>query len=303
MIVRMILKLNPEHPLVWRSPDTIQLGVDHPVVVVDRVTPAIEIMLLALQAGVPQSGLYMLGAEGGADRHAITAFLKLIRPALLVPAHDRHHPEPHGPPHHTDETAGAELMTRNTPGVVHIDGIGQSVDRLRSAMGDLGILVTGEPPGEGPDDADLVVMFGHYVFDPERHGRWLRRDIPHLPVLFGDSGARIGPLVEPGNGPCLFCVELERSDADPAWPAIAAQLVRRRPPAESVRLSLTVVAQVAALVDDHLAGRTNRLRAKSLGVDHGGRVTQRLHQLHERCGCNDLAALAHLTPDTTRISA
>ncbi|WP_157509460.1 hypothetical protein [Glaciibacter superstes] len=281
----MILKLNPEHPLVWRSPDTIQLGIDRPVAVVDRVTPAIEVMLFALQAGVPRSGLYMLGEEAGADHSTITAFLKQLRPALVAPAHERHH---------AIEAARAIVKS------VHIDGAGQSANRLRGALGELGIPVC--PDGEA-DEADLVVLFGYYVFDPERHRRWLRRDIPHLPVLFGDNGARIGPMVEPGDSPCLFCVELERADTDPAWPAIAAQLLTRHPPAESVRLSLDVVARVAALVDDHLAGRTNRLRAHSLGVDPNGHVTRHVHRVHERCGCGVLPGLATLTPDSSRRSA
>ena len=92
------------------------------------------------------------------------------------------------------------------------------------------------------------MLVGHYVLEPARHRRWLRRDIPHLPVVFSDGEIRVGPLVEPGHGPCLYCLELARVDEDPAWPAIACQLVGRDAPTETARASIDVATHVAGLV-------------------------------------------------------
>lgn len=91
------------------------------------------------------------------------------------------------------------------------------------------------------DDPELVVLVGAWVLAPAEHGVWLRRDVPHLPVVVGDD-VIVGPLVRPGAGPCLHCVDLARRDADPAWPAIATQLHGRPAPV----LSRTAVAEAAA---------------------------------------------------------
>src|SRR5690606_13892242 len=87
----------------------------------------------------------------------------------------------------------------------------------------------------GPDAGapTVVVLVGHYVLEPADHGEWLSRDVPHLPIVIGDTGAVVGPFVEPGVGPCLHCLQLHRTDTDAAWPAIAAQLWGRRSAAET----------------------------------------------------------------------
>ena len=103
------------------------------------------------------------------------------------------------------------------------------------------------------------------------------RDVPHLAVVFDDDGARVGPLVEPGAGPCLRCLDLGRRDADPAWPAIAAQLAGRpaatgRPRAPRSRRSTLAVA----VVDDRLAhGSHARSARASLALSANDRPTRR----------------------------
>ena len=42
-------------------------------------------------------------------------------------------------------------------------------------------------------------------------------------------GCSSGPLVTPGRGPCLRCLDLHRCDRDPAWPALLAQLALPAP--------------------------------------------------------------------------
>ena len=42
-------------------------------------------------------------------------------------------------------------------------------------------------------------------------------DRPHLVVSARELIGRIGPLVEPGQTPCHFCLALARRDRDPAW--------------------------------------------------------------------------------------
>ncbi len=47
---------------------------------------------------------------------------------------------------------------------------------------------------------DAVVIVSHFVTPPATRSVWLRRDVPHLPVVFSDTGVLIGPLVLPGRG-------------------------------------------------------------------------------------------------------
>lgn len=99
------------------------------------------------------------------------------------------------------------------------------------------------------DDPELVLLVAAWVLAPSEHGAWLRRDVPHLPVVVGDRIV-VGPLVVPGETACLHCVGLARRDADAAWPAIATQLHGRPAPV----LSRTAIAEAAAFVARHLAG-------------------------------------------------
>jgi bacteriocin biosynthesis cyclodehydratase domain-containing protein len=274
----MILRLDPRFPLVWRTPDTIQLGIDRPRAIVPGVTGPLESVISALRVGVPESGALMLGRRAGATDAATTALLSALAPALLtLPAH----PTPAAP----------------TRPVVCVDGDGVTADRIRALLTDLAFTVV--PTGQvvpaaraerwGETAPDLTVIVDHFVLAPERHGRWLRRDVPHLPVLFSDAEVRVGPLVEPGAGPCLNCLELERVDEDPAWPAIACQLLYRTAPTETTRLGIEVAATVAGMVYERLHAASNQFAAASLAIDAESlSVRRRAHRPHERCGCRFL---------------
>jgi bacteriocin biosynthesis cyclodehydratase domain-containing protein len=257
----MIVRLNPDIPLVWRSPDTLQAGVDRPLAVIPGMTAALERVVYALRCGIPEEGARRLAEDSGAPRDAVDALVETLRPAFL----------------------GAR-MPGTLPGVVLFDGDGPTTERMLRLMTELGIRPC--PPDGEPA---LAVIVTHYATEPERHGRWLRRDIPHLPVVYGDAEVRIGPLVEPGTGPCLSCLEHHRIDADPAWAAIAIQLLHRRAATETDRNSIIVAAFVTAAVDAFLRTGANPLSAASLVVDAAsGALSRRDHLPHAGCGCRAL---------------
>ena len=318
----MTLRLDPRYPLVWRSPDTIQLGVDHPVLRVRVPGPGLERVIDALRSGVPRTGAVMLGRTGGATPESVLDLLDELRPVLL----DDRGSEPPAPPRHW----------------VSVDGRGTTAARLRAFLDDLGLdahdldadldldldldarvtvsrhgddgsgpgsgsgLGTGtgtgirfgtaagtEADAAGPATPDLAVIIGRFAIEPARYRRWLNRDVPHLPVVFGDREVRIGPLVEPGRGPCLFCLEQARVDADPAWPAMASQLTHRPAPTESPRRGLEVAVRVAGIVQDRVLSGRSELAGVSLSIDAAsGRITRRAHRPHERCACRALSGTA-----------
>jgi hypothetical protein len=83
---------------------------------------------------------------------------------------------------------------------------------------------------------------------PEHVDRLMRGRIPHLAVSATEAIGVVGPLVLPGRSACLRCLDLTRTDYDPAWPLILAQLGGREPdpPACDAALTAAVAALAAA---------------------------------------------------------
>jgi bacteriocin biosynthesis cyclodehydratase domain-containing protein len=271
----MILKLDPRFPLVWRSPSSVQLGVDPAVAVVDDITPLQERLLATLSAGISDSGLRMTARGHDEEREAL---LDAISPALLRP------------------------RTESAPPLIVVSGpndLTADIARTLAASGaevvtsvDLNAL---DAAALGDREPAIAIMTAHYVFAPWQHSFWLRRDVPHLPVLLGDTAATVGPVIEPGTGPCLQCLALHRRDEDLAWPAIATQLLGRRSRAASPLLAKELAALVCRLalqrvgeIDPRGGGAAASIRID----DDSGVRTVRTWLQHPECGCRGIEFIA-----------
>ncbi|MFD9698324.1 hypothetical protein [Lentzea sp. NPDC059081] len=93
--------------------------------------------------------------------------------------------------------------------------------------------------------ADLVVLAATLVPDPTAVSALMASRTPHLAVRVREGVGIVGPLVLPGRTSCLNCADLHRTDHDPAWPAIAVQLVAK--PASSDVLFATGTAALAVV--------------------------------------------------------
>lgn len=82
----------------------------------------------------------------------------------------------------------------------------------------------GIEPGDRPD---LVVLCDPWPSTAERCAPWQASGTAHLIVAVAETTAVVGPLVLPGRTSCVGCADLHRTDRDPAWPTILAQLTRR----------------------------------------------------------------------------
>ncbi|WP_411698594.1 hypothetical protein [Conyzicola sp.] len=263
----MVLKLDPRYPLVWRSPSSLQLGVASPVVVLHEVSTADELMLSALLAGVSQPGLAMIARGGGVDDDAAAALLAAVAPALETPA-----------------PVGAHTVC--------LVGSGATADRIAANLAAEGVLVNRATEVEeaAATSCDLAIAVGHFVLAPDLHGLWLRRDIPHLPVVLSDTSTSVGPLIEPGTGPCLYCLQRYHTDADPAWPALSAQLWGRRSQIETALVAgeIAVAASRAALTrldEGHAASAHLSTEIDS----RSGATTTRAWLPHPECGCTGVS--------------
>jgi bacteriocin biosynthesis cyclodehydratase domain-containing protein len=265
----MVLKLDRRFTMVWRDPFSLQFGVDPACAILREVTTADERMIAALERGVSRSGLEMIAGSSGASAQDVSDLLRRLKTLLL------------------SETI--EQPARR----VAIVGSGPTADRIAHTLALAGMSVTVNARAVD-DGSDLGIAVGHYVLDPDNYGFWLRRDLPHLPVVFGDDSVQIGPLVEPGNSPCLYCLEHYRREADASWSAIASQLWGRRAQSETPLVSVEVAARVARLVTQRLergrpTARSMTARSFRLAVD-SGEVTRRDWMPHPECGCVALSA-------------
>lgn len=84
-------------------------------------------------------------------------------------------------------------------------------------------------PAEGDAAGTALAVLTSTVPVPAGAGEpWRTAGVPHLPVWCGPDHASVGPLLVPGSGPCLQCLELTRISLDPGWPWLRAQISRPR---------------------------------------------------------------------------
>jgi bacteriocin biosynthesis cyclodehydratase domain-containing protein len=163
----------------------------------------------------------------------------------------------------------------------------RAVDRLRPAA-------KGPPVGpDGPADeappADLVVLVRSTVADSLEAVPLLADAVPHLSVVVRERGLVVGPLVVPGKVACLRCLDLHRTERDPAWPRVLAQLAgpRAARAAEESASALLGASLAALQVLAHLDGR---VRPAALGATlevelPDGLTSRRPWPPHPSCGC------------------
>lgn len=71
---------------------------------------------------------------------------------------------------------------------------------------------------------DIAVLTPVGQLDPAVPERLAQVGVPHLFAGVRELAGVIGPLVLPGQTSCLNCHDLHRTDRDPAWPRVAAQV-------------------------------------------------------------------------------
>lgn len=82
-------------------------------------------------------------------------------------------------------------------------------------------LATATDPGS---DDDVVVLVSAYAVPVGTARRPDLAGAPVLPVVAQPSRVVVGPWTGLAGGPCLHCLDLHRTDVDPAWPLLAAAL-------------------------------------------------------------------------------
>jgi hypothetical protein len=155
-----------------------------------------------------------------------------------------------------------------------------------------------EPPGRPQPAArrgdrgrrpDLIVLADGYP--PELPAALVAEQIVHLAASASEAIGVVGPLVVPSQTACLSCVDLARTDRDPAWPLILAQLAGpdAQPAACNAALAAAVAAQAAtqALAVLDRAGPAEPVRNGTLElVLPGWQWRRRSWRRHGGCRCS-----------------
>jgi len=273
---------------VWRDRDTLQIGIDSRravaltgmagiawvVGLLDGSRDRAQVIQAAADHGVPaettERVLTLLATAGALDDFPAGTLRVLSRPlrarlaAELATASLAHR----------DGDGGARTLARRLAAQIRVHGggrVGAGIADLLTASGIGRITHAGPGDPADPEDQgnqkdrgvqrdrggagdadrarpDLAVLVGRHPL--ELRDSLVRGQIPHLAASADEAIGIVGPLVIPGRTACLRCLDLTRTDRDPAWPLILAQLAGRKPDplACDAPLAAAVAAQAAAQV-------------------------------------------------------
>jgi ThiF family len=146
----------------------------------------------------------------------------------------------------------------------------------------------------GRSEPDLAVVSPAGSVDPTVGERLVESGVPHLYAGVRELTGVVGPLVVPGRSSCLRCHDLHRSDRDPGWPRVAAQLAAiergrqavRAPAPCDVVLATLVAAYASMHALEFLDGRLPASLDGTLELDSpSGSIRRRSWSAHPSCSC------------------
>lgn len=261
------LKLVRPTTAIWRSAGVLQVGIDPPTLLLEGVPAAVAdaVGVLAHPCTHQELGLLLPHLE---QRWLAWLVDRLIDAGMVAAA-----------PAEPD------------PSLVVLGG-GALAEAVATSVADAGLRVTRfDPAGPTalpprPDEPELVLL-APSAAEPDRAltDTLLREGRPHLVVRIEPDRAVVGPLVLPGQTPCVRCQDLTRVRMDPGWPHLLAQLCRGRVEPQPGLLAwagATAAVQVRAWLAGSLpdtCGGALELTAPDY------RLSSRTWPAHPGCGC------------------
>ncbi len=277
-----MLRIDPVHSPLWVSPTRLRFGIERPLVELDEVGRAEELLIDVLLRGTHPDALPLMGAEFGIDHARITYLIDRLSPVLIAS-------DPVPLPASRVALERTEDWPTDDAGLARL--VGDAVRRSGAEIVDRG------------ETVDVAVVLAPIVVPPRTALFWMSRDVPLLPVSPAPGVIDIGPLVHPGETACLECVELSRGEEDLDRPQLLAQLTAtsrvRTLEVDPAAALLTAAAVTTALLDftgsrghvEHdgaFAGDHRSKMGESVRVRGRGSVSRRVWAPHPRCSCRDL---------------
>lgn len=273
------LSLRPGTPVMARSAEVLQVGLDDPVLRVPDLPQVRQLLSLLSRPG---------GAPAPED---------LLPPAEQV----------------LRQLTDAGLVVTLPPGrvadpldVVLRAQFGSDAVRRRALRAERVVAVRADPASElvlgpllervglqrvPPSDLDatahLVVTTGpvdREVLDP-----LVRGSVPHLVVSGSAARRRLGPFVDPGRTACLRCVDAHESLRDPRLALLIAQAAHAaadRPPPVDPLLEQLVLAWAVRDLLRYVEGDEPSTWSTTVDVGPGGAPGVTRWGRHPECGCS-----------------
>lgn len=300
------LELADHAVVLVRSDDELQVGVD-PRNALVLGGPGYAALLERLRSPVTPEGLLSAGRTAGLSTSDVGTAVQRLREAGLLTSRPRAR-QP-GPGRRV-RLIGAGPVGRETAEYLIRAGVSElmvfdprapepatprstsfPVDRATELIAPLGRTGTRvmsldhwSKPETLPVDLTLVVADGPEV-DRLITDHLVRTDQPHLLVRSLGQAVWVGPLVLPGRTPCVRCTDLTRTDVDPSWPAVLAQLGRVELGLPSL-LSGWAAAVAAAQALAFLGGGRPETTGATLEMSGADLRTElRTWPSHPACGC------------------
>lgn len=255
---RILTRLDPDVPLLWRDGETLQIGLEGTLRIAASA-PWVELLVGRMAAGFRRSAFDVVAHSVGAPRAEARMLLTRLEPLLVDDA-----PPP------------------RSAWVESIDVLDARCEyRLRDALADEGVAL-----GVRTNAEDIGVVLLEGAAAALHFARYLRDDTAHLPVAMERGRTTVGPLVLPGESPCLSCRDGHERDRDADWPRMHAQLIGR----SAGPISLARIADAARLVARLL--RSDAEAGAFVEVNADGHRVWRSATFHEECRCRDLSSLS-----------
>jgi hypothetical protein len=305
-------QLMPYAPVIQRTSDEVQVGVDPDAALVFR-GPGFGALLDLLDGSQPASAVRRAARTAGLTTAQVRQALGALAAAGLLAER--------GAAPYTEFLTSlqvrligagpvgyqlARLLVASGLGTLYVyddeppdltiypsAGVWASrAEALRSALGDTGTTIFTLSHWSKPETAqpDLtIVACDQPELDRVITDHLVRIDQPHLVMRCCGNGVSVGPLVFAGKTSCVRCADLTRSAADPQWPAVLRQLSRIRLPSPPSLLAwAAAVATAQALA--FLYGELPESAGATLELSWPDYVTRlRRWPAHPNCGCGWLS--------------
>lgn len=270
-----MLRLAPSHPPLWRTASSLQLGADA-AIRLDDIAHWQERLLDALREGIPDAMMLPLARSFGAPPRAAERFIARISGALTSHM---------SVPLDVQVEVPATLRFAESDALLH--GLAAADVQLRSLT---------HWAQDDPDPRVPMIVVVHRLLEPRRAALLMASEIAHLPIELAGDRVHVGPLVIPGHTACLTCDHTRRTELDPSWPLLAAQMIGGEAPATDPAL----VIEAAVLAARLLRMPPDETPESSLSVTvssaHARRVWH-VHRPHAQCSCRSPEGIAMVAED------
>jgi hypothetical protein len=260
-----VYRIRTSRPLLWRTPSSIQVGIDEPAVIVDDIPDHAAPLIHALQSGVSREGFHLLARQ---LRVPLSDATRMVRD--LAPTFD---PD----------------LTPLAPRYI-VTGHGVARRLVADTLRNWGARATLAHQPRPSTSRTIHLLVADYLIDPEWLPVYGGGRSAHIPLVFSDRTISAGPLVTPGITPCLSCRELFLREREPHWLALGSQLWGSTPPTATEPLA-RVAALLVALSAGQIRLTTNHKPETALIArfhPDTAELTVAEAEFHPECRCRGL---------------